>query len=75
MHHLAVAAGVTSDALAIGAALAEDWAHVVISGAVTAAQLESDTRAQPLSFDTAELDQSAIPADRYWAERAERARS
>lgn len=66
---LAVAAGATSDALAIGAALAQDWAHVIRSGAVTAAQLESNTRARPVSVDTAELDRLAIPADRYWAER------
>lgn len=66
---LAVAAGTTSDALAIGAALAQDWAHVIRSGAVTAAQLESNTRARPVSVDTAELDRLAIPADRYWAER------
>lgn len=69
---LAIAAGTTSDALAIGAALAQDWAHVILSGAVTTAQLDSNTRARPLSIGTAELDQLAIPVDRYWAERAER---
>ena len=69
---LAAAAGTTSDALAIGAALAQDWAHIILSGAVTAGQLESNTRARPLSVDTAELGRLAIPADRYWAERAER---
>lgn len=41
---LAVAAGTTSDALAIGAALAQDWAHVILSGAVTAAHPDEGKR-------------------------------
>lgn len=71
MDRLAGSSGTTSDSLAIGAALAQDWAHVVLSGAVTAAQLESNWRARLLSVDIADLDRLAIPADRYWAERAE----
>lgn len=69
---LAIAAGTTSDALAIGAALAQDWAHIILSGAVTTAQLESNTRARPLNIGAAELYPLAIPSERYWAERAER---
>lgn len=68
---LAIAAGTTSDSFAIGAALAQDWAHVVLSGAVTAAQLESNWNARSLNVDLADLDRLAIPAERYWAERAE----
>lgn len=69
---LAAAVGTTSDALAIGAALAQDWAHIILSGAVTATQLRSNTEARPLMIDAAELDRLRIPADRYWAERSAR---
>lgn len=69
---LAQGVGSTSDTLAIGAALAQGWADVVLSGAVTVAQVESNAHARPLSVDIADLDRLAIPADKYWAERAER---
>ena len=69
---LATTGGITSDALAIGAALAQDWAHIVLSGAVTVAQLTSNTQARALHVDPDEFDHLSIPADRYWAERAER---
>ena len=69
---LAAAAGTTSDALAIGVALAQSWAHIILSGAVTPTQLISNTSAQPLIMDAAELDRLLIPTDRYWAERAAR---
>ena len=48
---LATTGGITSDALAIGAALAQDWAHIVLSGAVTVAQLTSNTQARALHVD------------------------
>lgn len=69
---LARIAGITSDALAIGAVLEHDWADIVLSGAVTVAQLESNANAGTPSVDTSVLDHLTIPADRYWAERAER---
>ena len=69
---LAAAVGTTSDALAIGAALAQGWAHIILSGAVTATQLTSNTGARPLTIDAEELDRLTIPADRYWAERSAR---
>ena len=67
---LATAHGVTEDAIALAAALAQPWASVVLSGAVTRAQLDENLAAvtvgplPPLSL--------AEPADAYWAERAAR---
>ncbi|MEJ1092989.1 aldo/keto reductase [Microbacterium istanbulense] len=72
MDSLANIAGTTSDALAIGAALAQDWVHIVLSGAVTVAQLESNASARPPSVDISALDALMIPANRYWSERADR---
>jgi aryl-alcohol dehydrogenase-like predicted oxidoreductase len=67
---LAAARGVTEDAIALAAALAQPWASVVLSGAVTRVQLDENLAAltvgqlSPLSL--------AEPADAYWAERAAR---
>ena len=67
---LATERGVTEDAIALAAALAQPWASVVLSGAVTRAQLDENLAAltvgqlPPLSL--------AEPADAYWAERSAR---
>jgi aryl-alcohol dehydrogenase-like predicted oxidoreductase len=67
---LAAARGVTEDAVALAAALAQPWASVVLSGAVTPAQLAENLAAltvgplPPLSL--------AEAPDAYWAERAAR---
>jgi aryl-alcohol dehydrogenase-like predicted oxidoreductase len=67
---LATERGVTEDAIALAAALAQPWATVVLSGAVTRAQLDENLAAltvgplPPLSL--------AEPADAYWAERSAR---
>jgi len=67
---LAAARGVTEDAIALAAALAQPWASVVLSGAVTRAQLDENLAAltvgQLPAFSLAE-DPGA-----YWAERAAR---
>ena len=61
------------DALALSAALAQPWAHVVLSGAATVPQLESNLAAQAVDYDT-ELDEelAALTEDReaYWETRA-----
>jgi aryl-alcohol dehydrogenase-like predicted oxidoreductase len=63
----------TPDALALGAALAQPWADVVLSGATTVEQLESNLSALDVEYDD-ELDlQLAALAEepaRYWAARA-----
>jgi aryl-alcohol dehydrogenase-like predicted oxidoreductase len=67
---LATERGVTEDAIALAAALAQPWATVVLSGAVTRAQLDENLAAlavgplPPLGL--------AEPADAYWAERSAR---
>jgi aryl-alcohol dehydrogenase-like predicted oxidoreductase len=62
--------GVSPDALALAAALAQPWATVVLSGAATVAQLDSNLTARRLSVDPAELERFARPSDVYWRERA-----
>jgi aryl-alcohol dehydrogenase-like predicted oxidoreductase len=62
------------DQEAIAAALANPWVDVVLSGAVTEAQVRSNTGALSahLSSDhLAELSKLAEPADRYWKERGQ----
>lgn len=61
------------DAEAIAAALANPWADVVLSGAVTVRQLRSNLRALERSIrsdELADLTAHAEPPDRYWNERS-----
>ena len=63
------------DQFAIAAALAQPWADVVLSGAVTEDQLRSNVEglSRRLSAgERAELDAMAEPPSRYWKERSER---
>jgi aryl-alcohol dehydrogenase-like predicted oxidoreductase len=63
--------GVSPDALALAAALAQPWADVVLSGAATVEALESNLTALELGeqLDPDLADLAEVPA-RYWAERA-----
>jgi aryl-alcohol dehydrogenase-like predicted oxidoreductase len=65
--------GASEDAVAFAAALARPWADVVLSGAATVAQLESNLSALDLAWD-GELEQRLSGLVRepatYWAERA-----
>ncbi len=69
---LATEHGLTPDAVAVAAALANPWATVVLSGAVTRAQLTDNlaglmiTRLDDLDLDIAE------PAGAYWSARSHR---
>ena len=67
---LAAARNVTSDAIALAAALANPWASVVLSGAVTLRQLQANLAALAVS-DLPPMD-LAEPAAGYWATRAAR---
>jgi aryl-alcohol dehydrogenase-like predicted oxidoreductase len=67
---LAAARGVTEDAIALAAALANPWAAVVLSGAVTPAQLQSNLTALTVG-PVPELNLAEPPAD-YWAARSAR---
>jgi aryl-alcohol dehydrogenase-like predicted oxidoreductase len=64
--------GVTADAVALAAALANPWVDVALSGAVTVEQLRTNLVACSLELTAADLEELhplAEPADRYWAER------
>jgi aryl-alcohol dehydrogenase-like predicted oxidoreductase len=63
----------TPDALAIAAALAQPWADVVLSGAATPAQLESNLAADAVRYDhavEARLAGLAEDTEAYWARRS-----
>jgi aryl-alcohol dehydrogenase-like predicted oxidoreductase len=61
--------GTTADALALASCFARPWADVVLSGAATVAQLESNLAALGLTAGN-ELDDLAEQRDAYWARRA-----
>jgi aryl-alcohol dehydrogenase-like predicted oxidoreductase len=64
---------VTPDAVALAAALAQPWATVVLSGAVTSAQLTANLAALRVTGPAAAFDLSlAEPAEAYWAARSAR---
>jgi aryl-alcohol dehydrogenase-like predicted oxidoreductase len=67
---LATSQGVTEDALALAAVLANPWATVVLSGAVTPGQLQSNLSALTVG-PLPELDLAEPPAE-YWAARSAR---
>ncbi|WP_161882630.1 aldo/keto reductase [Deinococcus alpinitundrae] len=63
--------GAVPDALALAVALARPWADVVLSGASTRAQLESNLGAVRLmGADMADLTGLAEAPERYWSTRA-----
>jgi aryl-alcohol dehydrogenase-like predicted oxidoreductase len=62
--------GVGTDAVAIGAVLAQPWCDVVLSGAVTPEQLGSNAAA--VSFAPDELADLVEPAEQYWLTRSRR---
>jgi aryl-alcohol dehydrogenase-like predicted oxidoreductase len=66
----AEAAGVGADTLAIAAALARPWASVVLSGAATVDQLQSNLRADGLPVPT--LPDLVEPPLDYWGRRSGR---
>jgi aryl-alcohol dehydrogenase-like predicted oxidoreductase len=65
--------GTSEDAVALAAALARPWADVVLSGAATVEQLESNLAARALAFDDDLEDRLAglaEDANAYWGTRA-----
>jgi len=67
---LAASLRTTVDALALAAALSQPWADVVLSGAVTVAQLRSNLDAARIDTGTVEWPLTAEPAAEYWAHRS-----
>ena len=66
--------GLAMDAIAIAAVLAQPWASVVLSGAATVAQLESNLDAQRVVLPADSVDRLAgmvMDSAAYWQERSE----
>jgi aryl-alcohol dehydrogenase-like predicted oxidoreductase len=64
------ARGTTVDRLALAAALSQPWADVVLSGAVTAQQLDSNLKAFALATEPAAWPDLAESPKDYWAQRS-----
>jgi aryl-alcohol dehydrogenase-like predicted oxidoreductase len=65
--------GVTADAVAIAAALAQPWADMVLLGASTVEQLASNVKARAIrlsSEDLAQLGTMRVSAEEYWRDRS-----
>jgi len=65
--------GAGEDALALAAALAQPWAGVVLSGAATVGQLESNLAARDVDWDGELEERLAVLAEEpgaYWAARS-----
>lgn len=74
LRRLAEERSVGMDAVALDAVLAKPWADVVLSGAVTVAQLTSNLDALKVGLSDDELESLEPlrePPERYWADRAE----
>jgi aryl-alcohol dehydrogenase-like predicted oxidoreductase len=70
----ALDAGAAPDALALAAVMAQPWCDVVLSGAATVEELESNLEAEALSLEPAVLDRLDGLGEgsvRYWQRRAE----
>jgi len=67
---LAAADGQTPDAFALGAALAQPWADVVLSGAVSPGQLRQNAAARAPRTPAAELAALAEEPGAYWRARS-----
>jgi aryl-alcohol dehydrogenase-like predicted oxidoreductase len=65
--------GVGVDAVALAAVLANPWADVALSGAVTTGQLQANLAALQVELDPVEREQLAAlaePAETYWTARS-----
>jgi aryl-alcohol dehydrogenase-like predicted oxidoreductase len=73
LRQVAARHGAGVDAVAIAAALTNPWADVVLSGAVTPAQLQANLAALEVELDPSELKELAAlaePPDHYWRHRS-----
>jgi aryl-alcohol dehydrogenase-like predicted oxidoreductase len=73
LHEVAAGLGATVDAVAIAAVLAQPWVSVVLSGATTVEQLQSNVRALEVKLgDEAweKLRRLGEPPETYWAKRS-----
>lgn len=74
LESLAREKGVTMDALALGAVLAQQWVDVVLSGAATVDHLQSNVAALSLAWDdelASRLGPLSEPPESYWQTRSQ----
>jgi aryl-alcohol dehydrogenase-like predicted oxidoreductase len=64
-------AGTTCDALALACVLAQPWVDVVLSGATTVWELESNLAATGVTVDVSQFDALVEDPDTYWEQRSE----
>jgi aryl-alcohol dehydrogenase-like predicted oxidoreductase len=64
-------AGVTPDALALGFLLEQPWVDVVLSGATTVPEIQSNLAALSVDVDIARFDGIVEEPGTYWKQRAE----
>jgi len=73
IRELAESRSTTTETLALAAALARPWADVVLTGAATVGQIQSNTAALEVSYDT-ELEEQlrsvALESTQYWRARS-----
>ena len=73
IRELAKSRGLTVETLALGAALARPWADVVLTGAATVGQIQSNVTALEHAYDAElekELRSVAIDSTEYWRARS-----
>jgi aryl-alcohol dehydrogenase-like predicted oxidoreductase len=73
LQQVAAELGVTADALALACVLAQPWVGVVLSGASTVSQLQSNVAALQVSVSGDALERLgalAEPPEQYWDERS-----
>lgn len=73
IREIAQSRGTTIDMLALAAALARPWADVVLTGAATVAQINSNVRAIDLPYDGElenELHSVSVSSTEYWRARS-----
>jgi aryl-alcohol dehydrogenase-like predicted oxidoreductase len=73
IRELAESRGTTVEMLALGAALARPWADVVLTGAATVGQIQSNVAGLYLAYDDAlneQLRSVSIASDGYWRARS-----
>ena len=73
IRELAESRGTTVEMLALGAALARPWADVVLTGAATVGQIQSNVAALELAYDDAldeQLRSASVGSAEYWRRRS-----
>jgi aryl-alcohol dehydrogenase-like predicted oxidoreductase len=72
LDRLAADRGVGVDAVALASAMAQPWAHVVLSGAATTEQLTSNLKSLDLDLDADhfEIAEILVPVEDYWRRRS-----